>query len=361
MLATALGGSKALWFATRGAGTVTFILLTATVVLGIAGVARLQASRLPRFIVAGLHRNVTLLALAVLGAHIATGVADTYAPIGIKDAVIPFTSRYRPIWLGLGAIAFDLLLALTLTSFLRSRIGLRRWKQIHWLAYLCWPVALVHSLGTGSDARIGWMQVVAAGCTLAVAAAVVVRLGAPRSWSAGRAFAGGLAVVLPLAGALWYQTGPGQRGWASRAGTPTRLLAAKTGSAAARLTRASVPTLPRAPFTASFVGRLRQSQSGGHELIDIIGHTSGGAAGKLWIRLQGLPQNDGVAMTASGASFGPAGWPEEFVGSIAALQGTRLQLALASRTARMTVAVDLTIDSATGAVRGALSAVPGTQ
>src|SRR5690242_13934712 len=176
-LVAAAAGSKALWFATRGSGTVAFLALTATVVLGIAGTRRLQSTRFPRFVVAGLHRNLTLLSLAVLALHIASAVADTYAPVALKDAVVPFASAYRPFWLGLGAVAFDLLIALTITSLLRTRIGFRRWRLMHWLAYAAWPIALVHALGTGSDPRAGWMRLVTTVAVLAVVVAVYVRLG----------------------------------------------------------------------------------------------------------------------------------------------------------------------------------------
>ena len=104
--------------------------------------------------VAGLHRNLTLLALAFIALHVLTTVVDGYAPISLLNAVLPFTSPYRPVWLGLGAVAFDLLLALTITSLLRARIGYSRWRALHWLAYASWPIALVHGLGTGTDARV---------------------------------------------------------------------------------------------------------------------------------------------------------------------------------------------------------------
>ena len=69
----------------------------------------------------------------------------------LVDVVVPFVGAYRPFWLGLGALALDLLAALIVTSLLRARIGLRAWRAVHWVAYACWPVALVHGLGTGSD------------------------------------------------------------------------------------------------------------------------------------------------------------------------------------------------------------------
>ena len=120
--------SHALWFATRGFGVVSLLLLTLIVVLGVAGVTRWRSTRWPRFVVAGLHRNLTLLALVFIALHVITTVADGYAPISFLNAVIPFTSPYRPVWLGLGAVALDLLLALTITSLLRARIGYRRWR-----------------------------------------------------------------------------------------------------------------------------------------------------------------------------------------------------------------------------------------
>src|SRR5262245_46384001 len=154
--------SHTMWYLTRGSGVVTLLLLTLSLCLGIAGTGRLKTARVPRFGIADLHRNITLLAVTFLGIHIATTVADSYAPIGLRDAFIPFVSGYRPIWLGLGALACDLLIALILTSLLRARLGLGAWRRLHWLAYACWPLALAHALGTGSDPRAGWLQVLAA-------------------------------------------------------------------------------------------------------------------------------------------------------------------------------------------------------
>ena len=84
--------------------------------------------------------------------------------------------RYRPLWLGLGAVAFDLLSALVVTSLLRARIGYRAWRAVHWLAYASWPFALVHGLGTGSDSRFGWLVLITIVCAGAVGAALAARL-----------------------------------------------------------------------------------------------------------------------------------------------------------------------------------------
>ena len=142
----AAAGGRALWYLTRGAGAMTLVLLTVSAVLGIADVRRWTSPRVPRFVVDGLHRTVSLLVVALVAVHVVTSIIDSYAPIRLIDAVIPFISAYRPVWVGLGAVAFDLLLALVVTSLLRARLGARSWRAVHWLAYACWPVAFVHGL-----------------------------------------------------------------------------------------------------------------------------------------------------------------------------------------------------------------------
>ena len=154
-----------LWYLSRGTGAVTLVLLTATVVLGIAGTLRWRpAAGLPRFLVDGLHRNLSLLVVVLLAAHVLTAVLDPFAHLRAIDAVVPLASAYRPLWLGLGALALDLLIALVVTSLVRARLGLRAWRAVHWVAYACWPVALLHGLGTGTDASAPWLQALAALC-----------------------------------------------------------------------------------------------------------------------------------------------------------------------------------------------------
>src|SRR5439155_7225345 len=129
----AAGNGTALWYLTRASGVVSLLLLTAGLVLGILGTVRWRSDRWPRFAVVSIHRNLTLFAIAFVALHVLTTIADGYVPVGFKDAVIPFVSKYRPLWLGFGAVAFDLLLALVVTSLLRARIGYRAWRAVHWL------------------------------------------------------------------------------------------------------------------------------------------------------------------------------------------------------------------------------------
>src|SRR5205823_8887073 len=153
---------------------------------------------------------------------------DGFAPIHWLDALVPFASSYRPVWLGLGAVALDLLLALTVTSLLRTRIGYRPWRALHWLAYAAWPVALVHALGTGSDARLGWMRGVGVVSIAIVVLAALARIARPSGAQRGvRAAAALCALLAPVAIVAWYRSGPAQHGWAPRARTPASLLAVR--------------------------------------------------------------------------------------------------------------------------------------
>lgn len=164
-----------LWYATRAAGLVALVLLTATTALGLLTAGRVATPKWPRFVVIGLHRNISLLALTFLGLHIGTTVVDSYTSIGIQDAVIPFLSGYHRFWLGLGAIASDILIAVSVTSALRQRIGHRLWRLVHWCGYLLWPIAMAHGLGIGTDRSQLWVFWLAVGCGTAVVTAAVVR------------------------------------------------------------------------------------------------------------------------------------------------------------------------------------------
>jgi methionine sulfoxide reductase heme-binding subunit len=237
--ALAAAGPSAYWYLTRATGTVSLVLFTFAVALGVLDVRRVSTPQWPRFVLDGLHRSVSLLAVAFLAAHVLTSVLDSFASIPLTDAFVPFVGSYRPFWLGLGAVALDLLAAVTVTSLLRRRLGLRGWRAVHWLAYASWPIALLHGLGTGSDVRQAWMLGLTVACVLVVLAAVIARLagGWPanrrlRSWAL--ASAGGFSLFL----VVWLPIGPLQTDWARRAGTPSALLAhAPASSSSGQATR----------------------------------------------------------------------------------------------------------------------------
>ena len=168
--------ATAFWYASRATGVVALVLLTAVLVLGILVNRQGRLPGLPRFAVTSLHRNISLLAVAFIAVHVLTAVLDTYVSIPLVAGVIPFASGYERFWLGLGAISFDLMLAMIISSLVRGRLNRILWRAIHLLAYLCWPVAFAHSIGSSSDLQGGWLLDLSIGCAVAVAAAVSWRL-----------------------------------------------------------------------------------------------------------------------------------------------------------------------------------------
>jgi sulfoxide reductase heme-binding subunit YedZ len=355
----ASSSGQALWFLTRGTGVVSLLLLTAGLVSGIVGTVRFRSSRWPRFLVHGLHRNLTLLSILFVAAHVVTTVADRFAPIGFIDAIVPFRSPYRPVWLGLGAVAFDLLLALVATSLLRARIGARPWRAVHWLAYASWPVALLHTLGTGSDARTGWLQLLSVASVAAVLGALAWRLARARARIPARLAGAVAAVAVPLALLSWAQQGPLARGWAARAGTPARLLP-HTVAVAARTPVAPVqqqPALPPAPFRATLGGTLTShSQANGLVVVTLDLRAHGGFRGRVHLALRGVPlSGGGVQMLQNAAGVLPAQATAWETASVTALEGQRIELAVREPSgATRTVVLDVQIDPASGAVSGVM-------
>jgi methionine sulfoxide reductase heme-binding subunit len=173
--------STALWYASRATGVVSLVLLSAVMIIGILVNRQGRLPGLPKFAVLGLHRNLSLLAVAFVAVHVITAVTDSFVSISLAAAVIPFVSAYEPFWLGLGAVSIDLMAALILTSLLRRFIGRRTWRAVHWLAYASWPVAVAHSIGSSNDLQNGALLGLAVACILAVAGALAWRLARARA------------------------------------------------------------------------------------------------------------------------------------------------------------------------------------
>ena len=352
----AASNGTALWYLARGTGLVAIVLLTIVVVLGITEFQRVATRDWPRFVIAALHKNVSLLVLVFLAVHIASSVIDAFAPIPWIAAVVPYASSYRPFWLGLGAVAFDLLIALVVTSLLRQRIGLRTWRAVHWAAYACWPIAFVHGLGTGSDGRVGWVQALDLACLAAVVGAVVWRLAVgwerdPARRAAGAA-AGALVVLVVLG---WSATGPTQPGWSRKAGTPASVLAKVAGSSAAGsgadVTAGSGATgtaVMTPPFTADYRAAVTTTGTS-TETVTVDGALTNGAVGHLKIAITGTPAaGGGVRMTSGTVTMGPPDAPEAYTGKVSGLNGNEIDAVVTSAAGdSLSLTIAVTIDGAT--------------
>jgi Ferric reductase like transmembrane component len=353
-----------LWYATRATGLAALVLLTANVVLGVLTSVRFARPAWPRFVTVALHRNVSLLAVTFTGLHVVTTVTDPYASISVVSAVVPFTSPYRRIWLGLGAVAFDLLLAVLITSLLRVRVGLRAWRLVHWAGYLCWPVALIHGLGTGTDGAARWVLAVTAACALAVASAGAWRLAA--GWpahAAQRAGAAAAAVLFALGAVAWLRAGPMSPGWARRAGTPAALLARSSGAGGVTPVRSGESAFPAPPFQLPLAGTVTMANGPGSGERTVTIDATSGTAARLRIVISGPAITGGVEMTGSQVSLGPPAAPARYTGRLVSLAGTAMQAVVSGNGQRLALVVSLAQSGSTvtGTLTGAIagSGVPG--
>jgi hypothetical protein len=341
----AVTSQKAMWFASRGTGIVCLLLLTVSVVLGIVTTVRFETSQWPRFVIEGLHRNVSLLILVFIALHVVTTVMDGYVKIGYLNAVVPFHSPYRTLWLGLGTVAFDLLLALAITSVVRARLGYRVWRAVHWAAYACWPIALMHGLGTGSDARQRWMVALDVLSLVAVGAAICWRLAA--TWRPGsRVQLGAVAALIsvPLGIGLWAFAGPLQPGWAR----------AKRAVVAANLTAEP----ESAGFTGAVTGtRTSRPVAANATTVSIRGVVAGPLGLHLDLELTGRALNQGVALQVGRLKLGPIGARARWTGRVVGLAGGHVEARVADASGRLLgVTLELQIGPSGNTVTGTMSA-----
>ncbi len=380
--AAAVGG-KAFWYLTRASGVVSIVLLSATILLGIVASVGWTSTRWPRFLSQDVHRNLSLLCIGFVGVHVVTTVADGYVPIGFLDVILPFRSPYRPIYLGLGALCFDLLLAVLITSALRHRIGYGSWRFVHWLAYLCWPIALVHGLGSGTDTPLPLVIGVEVVCTAAVLAGFAWRLLTGRSLPiTGRMAAAVGTVVVMLAIAGFAVFGPLRPGWSHRSGTSAALLhqlAAKNGgtrattttpttasAGATTTTPATTPAagagtgttsaVPQAPFTSPVTGTQSQTPAdarGGIQ-ITLSMHLQNTASTPLTVVLAGTQSTGGgVSLSSGTVTFGA------YRGQVVGLNGGTIT-AQVSDPNPTTLVINLRINQQSAAITGTVTGTAGS-
>ncbi len=185
--------SPYLWYTTRATGLVALVLFTIVVILGTLVATRIGGSIVGRFELNELHRSMSMVAVVFLVIHIATTVFDSYVSTGVLSAIIPFVSKYRTVPVAIGTIAFDLILAVWISSLLKTRMDNTAWRAIHWFSWVAFTAALVHGFLTGTDTRHHWAFFLVIGCAALGAAASVWRIwGRPTR-------AGGRTALSPLA------------------------------------------------------------------------------------------------------------------------------------------------------------------
>jgi methionine sulfoxide reductase heme-binding subunit len=148
------------WVTTRAAGYTAFLLLTASVALGLLLSSPLRSARWPRFATTELHRFVTLLTLVFIAVHVLVALLDGFIGFSLSEVLVPFTSHYRPMWMGLGIVSAYLAAAVWASSWLQRRIGYRWWRRLHYATFGVYVGAALHGLGSGSDAGWAWSRII---------------------------------------------------------------------------------------------------------------------------------------------------------------------------------------------------------
>ena len=139
------------WYAARAAGVVAYLLVSASVALGLTLAGKERFDRWPRFAVEDVHRFAGVLAGTFVALHVLWLWVDSQAHLGLRNFVVPFTSSYRPFWTGLGVVATELLIAVGISNHYRKRISYSLWRRLHFLTFVVWIAATAHGLGAGSD------------------------------------------------------------------------------------------------------------------------------------------------------------------------------------------------------------------
>jgi len=176
-----IAGEHIFWITSRAAGGAALLLSGAAVAVGLMMSAK-RANANKRDLRA-IHEALSLTTLAMVALHGLALLADSYLNPGLTGITIPFVSFYRPVWTGLGIVAGYGLAALGLTYYMRDRIGAARWRKVHRFTALFWGLAIVHTIGAGSDAAQLWF-LVASGLIVIPAALLLALRWLDRWWSA---------------------------------------------------------------------------------------------------------------------------------------------------------------------------------
>jgi len=353
------GWSTVTWDTARAGGFAAYVLLSLAVIAGLVLRNRWQTARWPRLVTSELHGYLSLLGLVFVTIHVLAVAIDPFTRFGLREVLVPFVSHYRPLWMGLGIVALYLLLAVWISTRLRTRIGYRLWRQIHLLAFGVFAAATVHGIGTGSDTRTTWGMAIYVTAAVTVGALSVRRLLVPVGRDERRRpIAATLPGIALLATAVWALVGPLAPHWGARAGGSVG-----TASAALRSTTSATPRTAAAPsgvlstpFVASFSGTasVTNTDQAGYVTVRIHGAMRGGTKDHLEILVHGIPLDDGgVEMQASHVTVGAT--TPLYTGTIVRLDGMRLvaNVSSPSNRVRLEIALQLNADgSARGTVRG---------
>jgi hypothetical protein len=164
----AWSSTQAMWYVTRAAGLLSYLLLWLSTAWGLAVSSKIFDVGLPRAFTFDAHEFLSLLAIGFIGLHVGVLLVDRYLPFTLAQVLVPFASPYRPIWVGFGVIGLYLTLLVSLTFYLRRWIGSAVFRWIHFASYLSYAAALAHAWFAGTDTALAVTRWMYAGTALVI-------------------------------------------------------------------------------------------------------------------------------------------------------------------------------------------------
>ena len=155
----ALDSVQIWWYVTRASGIIAYLLLWFSTILGLAVTSKYLDGMLDRLFTYDFHEFISLLSVGFTLVHVIVLMLDLYMPYSLAQILVPFISPYRPFWVGIGVIAFYIILLVTITFYLRNRIGTRTFRAIHVLSLLGYIGVTLHGYFSGTDTALPSMQI----------------------------------------------------------------------------------------------------------------------------------------------------------------------------------------------------------
>ncbi|MBL1080766.1 cytochrome b/b6 domain-containing protein [Streptomyces actinomycinicus] len=153
-----VGGSQFRDFLNFGAGVLSLVSLSCSVIWGLFAQDRIFLNTRQRIVGQAVHRTTAVASIAFLLLHITTKIAMDHTQL--IAAIIPFSLGLTGIGglIGLGSLAGLLMIFVGITGALRSNFATpapvaARWRAMHMLAYPAWCAALIHGLYAGRAAK----------------------------------------------------------------------------------------------------------------------------------------------------------------------------------------------------------------
>jgi predicted ferric reductase len=159
---------QAWWYITRASGLTAYFLLWLSMAWGLALATKILQPVLEHLFTFDFHEYLSLLGLGFVGLHMLVLLFDKFLPFNLIQLLIPFTGTYRPLWVGLGIIGFYLFLLVTVTFYIRQRIGQKAFRAIHVFSLLGYLGVTLHGLFAGTDSALAVTKILYGGSFLVI-------------------------------------------------------------------------------------------------------------------------------------------------------------------------------------------------